>query len=342
MKNPNGYGTVYKLSGNRRRPFIARVTVGFTEEGKQIFETIGYYKTRKEGNIALAEFNHNPYDIVARKLTFSDVYHQWSERRFPELSEKRVEQYKSIFRSLSSFHNLTFADIKLKQIQDYFDSRVDIASSSLEHYKMLFNQLYKYAMKHEITSKNHAQFIEIRKTGQVAPHTIFTHHEIDVLWAHCDEREVQIVLILIYTGMRISELLTMKREDVHLQERYMVGGNKTEAGKNRSIPINKRIFSFVEKFYNEGGEYLILKRNSGKTSAYSYHGFRYAIWKPLLKRFGWNHQIHDTRHTAVSLMDSAGLNKVVIKRIVGHKNEDVTEGYTHKELLELVTQIDRI
>lgn len=111
MKNPNGFGTVYKLSGTRRKPFIARVTTGWVD-GRQIFETIGYFKSRKEANIALAEYNKNPYDISIKKLTFSDVYEKWSDRKFPDLSKNRVEQYKSIYQSLSEFHGLTFSDLR--------------------------------------------------------------------------------------------------------------------------------------------------------------------------------------------------------------------------------------
>jgi hypothetical protein len=53
IKLPNGYGTVYKLSGKRRNPYIARKTVGWetdeaTKKVKQILKTIGYYKTKSE------------------------------------------------------------------------------------------------------------------------------------------------------------------------------------------------------------------------------------------------------------------------------------------------------
>ena len=206
----------------------------------------------------------------------------------------------------------------------------------------MFNQLYKFAMKHEIVDKNYAAFIEIKKTGKVAPHKVFTEDEIATLWKHSDRREVQIILILIYTGLRITELLTMERQKVFIAERYMIGGIKTEAGRDRVIPINHKILPFVIAFYEEGGEYLIKKQNKGKRQAYSYHGFRYSIWKPVLKEFGFKHSIHDTRHTAISLMDAAGVNRTALKRIVGHKNEDVTELYTHKNLQDLITEIDKI
>ena len=43
MKNPNGYGSVIKLGGKRRKPFGARITIGYNDKGKQIFKYIGYF-----------------------------------------------------------------------------------------------------------------------------------------------------------------------------------------------------------------------------------------------------------------------------------------------------------
>ena len=68
MKLPNGFGSVYKLSGRRRRPWVAAKTFGweFDEKGqkvKQKQQAIGYYATRQEAMTALVQYNENPYDL---------------------------------------------------------------------------------------------------------------------------------------------------------------------------------------------------------------------------------------------------------------------------------------
>ena len=69
MRLPNGYGSVYKLSGkNRRKPYIARRTIGWDDNGKQLYATIGYYRTKAEALQALAAFNDNPYDLQMSKV----------------------------------------------------------------------------------------------------------------------------------------------------------------------------------------------------------------------------------------------------------------------------------
>ena len=56
-----------------------------------------------------------------------------------------------------------------------------------------------------------------------------------------------------------------------------------------------------------------------------------------------DHRPHDTRHTFASLMDSAGANKLCIKRIMGHSSPDITDNvYTHKTIQELIEAIDLI
>ncbi len=87
MKSPNGYGSVSKLSGNRRRPFVVRKTKGFDLRGYPVYETIGYYETREDGLIALAQFNKDPYDIQQAKITLEELFSKWSERAFPKISQ---------------------------------------------------------------------------------------------------------------------------------------------------------------------------------------------------------------------------------------------------------------
>ena len=75
MKLPNGFGSVYKLSGNRRNPYVAKKTKGWeidpiTGKSKQLYITVGYYPTRKEALTALAEYNKDPFDLHHATITF--------------------------------------------------------------------------------------------------------------------------------------------------------------------------------------------------------------------------------------------------------------------------------
>jgi integrase len=151
------------------------------------------------------------------------------------------------------------------------------------------------------------------------------------------------ILIMIYTGLRIGELLDIKIENVYLKERYMIGGLKTKAGKNRVIPINKKIEPFIKNYYEKNIDKKFLITNAfGRQMQYS--NYRREKFDNIIEKMQFTkHRPHDTRHTFASLMDSAGANKLAIKRIMGHSAQDLTDDvYTHKTIQELISAIDLI
>lgn len=81
MRNPNGYGTVAKLSGQRRRPYIVKKTIGWNDKGHPIYDIIGYAETREVGNIMLAEYNRDPWDVDRAKITLQQLLTSGKKRR---------------------------------------------------------------------------------------------------------------------------------------------------------------------------------------------------------------------------------------------------------------------
>ena len=77
MRRANGSGNVVKMKGSRRKPWRARVTVGWTEDGKQILKNIGYFESRKEADKALVDYLSCPYDLTATQMTFKELYEAW-------------------------------------------------------------------------------------------------------------------------------------------------------------------------------------------------------------------------------------------------------------------------
>ena len=166
--------------------------------------------------------------------------------------------------------------------------------------------------------------------------------EIKTLWSKLYEiNNVDIILIMIYTGLRPTELLEIQTENVHLDEKYMVGGMKTEAGKDRIIPLNDKIIPLVKNRYDPNKKYLI---NNKFGNHYTYGTYMNGNFNTCMGKLKMKHLPHDGRHTFASLMDNAGANDVCIKLIMGHSmKNDTTKGtYTHKTLEELLTEVNKI
>ena len=138
--------------------------------------------------------------------------------------------------------------------------------------------------------------------------------------------------------MRINELLQLKNKDINLEERYLIAGSKTDAGKDRLIPINYKILPLITKRMTINHEYLFYSRNN---TPIIYNNFR-VDFKERLNELGiQEHTIHDTRHTFATLLSNANANSTAIKNIIGHSDYKITEKiYTHKDKEQLKKAID--
>lgn len=328
MRLPNGYGSVHKLSGNRRNPWRVRKMIDVTEDGKSIYTNIGYFDTRKKALEALAEFNKNPYDVANNKVTFKEVYDLMFERLSNTLSESSSKDMKSVSKHLISLYNKRIKDIRTHDLQSVIDN-MEVGLSMKKKAKSLLNKTFKYASENDIVIKDYSKFVKIidTGTGKTVKRIIFTSEEIRSIFS-INDFDHDIVKILLCTGFRINELLTLRTENIHLEENYLVGGSKTGAGIDRTVPISRHIKHIIEKYYNTENEFLFVNK---KGKAFPYQTF-INHWQKILP----NHTPHDTRHTVVSIYDNITVNKVAMHRIIGHADESITEKvYTHKSIEDL-------
>ena len=362
MRLPNGFGSVYKLSGNRRTPWVARKTTGWTfDEEKQksypIYAFVGYYESRKEALTALAEYNKDPYDLHHNTITFAEVFEKWSEVHFPKVSESNVKGYKASFRTCEKLHNMKFVEIKLDHLQQAVDESGK-NTPTLKKMKIMFGLMYDYAVMHEIVTadkRDMVRYVDITKAGNPNAYNRkpFNKKQINMVWNVKDSNTYySVILMLIYTGVRIGELLDLKKEDVHIDERWLyVRESKTESGI-REVPIAEKIVPFFEYWMNRKCDHLICTPDD---EPFQYRNYYDSYWIPLMLEFGFGkfvidetkkepvydgHRPHDTRHTCISLLTEKEVDERFIKKIVGHKGQGVTENvYTH---IELPTKLEAI
>lgn len=212
--------------------------------------------------------------------------------------------------------------------------------------------MWKYALSTELVDRDITAGLVFKSAETRQKHTQFSDQEIAELWASLGKvPNVDLMLILVYTGLRITEFLTMECASINIVDHYMVGGIKTDAGRNRIIPIHDSILPLIHA--RMGGRYLVSRSNGGK---YTTTGFRIGIWDGLCQRLGLNHIPHDTRYTFASLANNAGMNDVCLKIILGHSvsnasgsafkiggTGDVTKNvYTEKTISELVSEVNKI
>ena len=323
MKFPVGYGSVYKLSGKRRKPYVVMITEGWTDEGKQIKKIIGYTTTKKEGVELLEKYHINPFNLDETRTTIEDIYNKWYQWKFKDndLSYKSEVRYSNAYRYYASIKDIPFIDINILMIQDILD-KCDKGYHTKSDIKSLFCQLYEYSKVLNLPVKPiSTKYLKIGTFKKSTLHKPFTEDEIKTLWNNRSPI-VDLILINIYTGMRPTELL--KPKEVHPD--FIISGIKTVSGIDRQIPLHERIKPLIAS-YPPKIAYSTYKRH----------------FKEEMDRLGMEHTPHDCRHTFATRCDLYGVNDLVVKLVLGHKVDDITKGiYTHKDLQEMVKEINKI
>lgn len=352
MKLPNGYGTVYKLSGKRRNPYMVRKTIGWTidENGASVQNrvTIGYFPTRQAALTALAEFNKNPYDIETSTITFEEVYARWSKEHFEKISSNAVRTYKSAFNYCSPLYRMRFRDIRVVHLEGTLDEP-DVPDSVRERIKSLFNMLFRYALKYDLTDKDYASICKsVKRASPKIQRIPFTDQEIELLFENSDSvRFADMVLIGIYSGWRPQELAILKLSDIDLENRIMRGGLKTDAGKGRIVPIHPKIYDLIVKNYNravELGSDALFNDETARSGRLPLNYDKYQKrFHKVCDALNIKHTPHDTRHSFVTRAKAAKIDQYIIKLLAGHSIRDITEKvYTHRTMEELREAIETI
>ncbi len=388
MRHPNGYGSIRRLSGKRKRPFAVYITTGFEmasavpeigflkgiltsdlyqqvsdqyeaykaarpQKARQVQKCIGYYETRSDAMIALAEYNKNPFDIDLKNITFEQVYDLLYEKEIKSMSGSGKTVYTNSYNKCDALKKMRIRELRLTHLQDVVDQYSGMSRSTQNNIIVLLHAMYKLCMENDIIEKDYSQFVRITTRAEKKEKTPYSKQEIQTIWDNIDwlqttprknaltgVRMVDSIIIMLYTGVRIGELLDIKIEDVHVSERWIdLRGTKTKAAK-RIVPIHKKILPLIERRISEStGEYLF-SDNTGKRIGYS--RYKTVFFELFMKEFKIDHTPHECRHTFATIAAASGMNKILLKKIIGHASSDITESvYTHAYIEDLIAEINK-
>lgn len=352
---PNGFGQITKISGrNLTNPYRAMVNAGKDDNGRPISKLLkprAYFPTYNDAYNALVEYNKDPFDI-STSITMNELFYKWLDEH-DVANPRSLRNIKYAWAYCEQIYNVEVQAIRAKHITKLFSQpyktedgeKIFATPSTVSKLKSTLNQLCAYAMKCDLMTRNYAKETQISNKHDEKHHKAFTESEMNMLWANSDNKFAAMILIQCYMGWRPSELLTIKRENVNLDEMYVVGGSKTKAGINRIVPIHSRIQPLFMRFWNAsaGGEWLFTSQlKSGNRLSYS--GYR-DDFNAVLDRYGLDHVHlpHDCRKQFVTMAKDAKMDEYALKRIVGHSITDITEStYTDRPVSWLREEIEKI
>ena len=277
---------------------------------------------------------------IADQKTFEDVFkdfYQWKfKKEYTNQREKRSSSessYRVAYRNCEELHSKSFRSLTADDLQVVLDNCSTVKGlkhSSLELVKNLYTQMYKYADANDLCDKKYSDYVQIRIPDDDEHGVPFSDDDLMVLWNHMDHPTVEMLLIMCYSGFRISEYIGL---EVNIKEKYFLGGLKTDAGKNRIVPIYSGIMPLVKKRITREGSLLPCTTQT----------FREQMTSVLSELGLEQHTPHDCRHTFSKLCDDYKIDWKCKKLMLGHSFGDVTNKvYLHRTLEDLRMEIEKI
>lgn len=370
-KLPNGYGSIKRLSGkNRTNPYgVYPPTKEFDINGNPVsikalcyvddwykgFTVLTWYKhgeyypgREKEltesgssdelgGQVAkiLSKYSQTQREVADQK-TFEDIFKEFYAWKFGKEynlnREKRSASeagFRSAYNNCKSLHDKSFRSLVTADLQKAVDD-CPLKHATLEKIIVLFNQMYAYADANDLCDKKYSDYVKIKSEDDDEKGVPFENDELEILWKNQEDPVVEMLLIICYSGFRISEYIDL---EINWNENYLKGGLKTDAGRNRIVPIHSAILPLVKRRIKRDGAFLTCSTGDFRTDMYA------TLEKLGIKK----HTPHDCRHTFSKLCDDYYVNETDKKLMLGHSFQDVTNKvYLHRSLERLKEEIERI
>ena len=227
MKEANKTGSISKLKGNRRRPYVL-YSPYFYDSVSQKYKrsTLGYFSTLEEAKMyKIAYFSNNINLLKSNNnvdsLRFEEVYKLWLENK--DVKKSTMKNYVTNFNRSSILHKMPIDTINGLFLQNMIN-KADLTKGSLRNLKSFWANIWYFALLNDLCSKkNYPKLLKlptIEKGNKTSlRERIISNKELEILWNNLykDKRKiVDIVLILCYTGLRIlCKDLKLKYHTLH-------------------------------------------------------------------------------------------------------------------------------
>lgn len=343
MRRANGTGTIVNLGQGRRRPYAIKVSY-VDRPGLIKQRYLSYHRTAREAQAALDQYNQGTVQLQAAPVTMGEVYRLWSTRKFAKAGDASVNSYKASWGRLCVLDKLPMDKITIDDLQRIIDQDESngLSSSSLNNDKSLMKALFKFAMERDIIMKDYSSFVELPTVGPKYEKGSFNDLQMKKLeelaasgfpWADT-------VLMLCYTGFRISEFLSLTLFSYHEDGDYLQGGMKTSAGKNRVVPVHPKIKPYLSKWLLHNGDTIVCSDKGHILSLTWYRKNAFDAVMTAMHAEGATP--HWCRHTFASRLKEAGADDLAVKRIMGHSDKNITEHYTHTDIAFLSRELCKL
>lgn len=297
---------------------------------------LGAYATRAEAQAAIDDYMERGRPDLYN-ATLQQLYDLWSKQHYKTISTQQTRTYRSLWCRFADIADVKISDLRTADFQKVIDTATSASAAS--KIQSISSALCRYALENDVIVKDYSQFVKMPHFDRKEKKP-FSKSDISKLWAHSDDPNVQAVLIMIYTGFRIGEIVMLKKSDIHLDEGYMIGGEKTDAGRNRVVPLPPNIPEITDFIVAQ-----MQRTDKERLYPLSSKCFRESVFYAALitAEITEKYTPHSTRHTFASLSAESGMQPENLQKIIGHADYSTTANiYVHQDIDALKNEMSKL
>jgi integrase/recombinase XerD len=279
-------------------------------------------------NLTIEDFIH--YLVVERGLAPNTI--ESYKRDLVKYAEylKKVETVSS-FEEVTREHIIAFMRYMMENGK---------SSKTIARHVASIRSFHQFLLREHIMDKDPSVHIETPQVERTLP-KVLSPDEVEALLTAPDEstpfgrREKAMLELLYATGIRVTELMNLNVEDVHMTMGFVRCIGKGD--KERIVPMGKMASEALQKYIEESRPKL-LKRNQKEEALFlNHHGrrlTRQGFWK-ILKKLALSAQIekeltpHTLRHSFATHLLENGADLRAVQEMLGHADISTTQIYTH-------------
>lgn len=330
-KRVNGSGSVCRKPGNRSKPW----------EAQKAGVYIGAYATKYEAEQALLRLADLPISETLN-LTFEQVYQKWFPEHSRTITAKGAEGYATAYKHCQSLYPRIFRKLRASDFQGIIMEMEEkgLSNASCAKVLQLFGQLSAWAIREEICHTDYSRFVQLTPQ-QKTEKRVFSAEQIAALQSSALPA-AKIALLLIATGCRPNELFSVFLSNCYGS--YFISGSKTEAGRNRIIPVSALGLPAYQSLLASATQNGCARLIDAYAGNHTYSNFAKRDWKELMASLCIEGMTpYNCRHTFATLAVKSGVKPEILQRILGHSDYNTTATiYTHLDIAAILEESKKV
>lgn len=303
---------------------------------------------------ALTEWHKRPFDRYdSKKRTLKEVIEEYFAIVGKTKSPQTCKTYHDALRQISVLYDHDFGALTWRDYVQAMELH-GCTESYCNAVKKALSAIYGYAIRYGYATENEARKISVKeinsKKSKDQTKKVWTDDQIKKVLEDKDTF-ARYIEILLYTGLRRGELITLRVQDVHIDTKTPYIEIRAEITKTaesvRQVPIHDRLIPIFQNLIKDKEpQEAIITTKTKKPFGGEYFD---QVWSRKRKSYQAGmespaYAVHSTRHTFTTRLQEIGTKQIYIDSITGHGKAGGTTNavYTHIRLPKLKQEIDRL